>query len=134
MPENIGFMERGHQTLFFNDWVIPDFVNSTDSRSKYCYISGPSFAIHDKEFFIFGWIRADSPNTLSIGLREKSEDYAEITINNLSFSLVSNDGSELDIVLVENLTLQIHSKRIATIEKSSLNTNFLPNGELRIRC
>jgi hypothetical protein len=134
MPEKIGFMESGQQALPFNDLIIPDFINLIESSKKdICYFSGPNFFIQDKMFSISGSCDSMSPATVEIGLYEESDDQPLVTIDEVSFSLVSDDGSELNIGSKTNVFI-IGGTQVATFKKDSLSPKFLPNGELRIRC
>ncbi len=74
------------------------------------------------------------PGTVKIGLGEESVDQSLVTIDEVSFSLVSDDGSELKIGSKKKVVFKLFSDEIATFNIYSLQPNFLPNGELRIRC
>jgi hypothetical protein len=135
MPEKIGFMESGQQALLFNDLIISDFINLIHSSKRdTCFFSGPNFIIHDKMFFISEWSDSMFPGTVKIGLGEESVDQSLVTIDEVSFSLVSDDGSELKIGSKKKVVFKLFSDEIATFNIYSLQPNFLPNGELRIRC
>jgi hypothetical protein len=134
MPEKIGFMESGQQAMPFNDLIIPDFINLIQSfKADTFYFSGPNFILQDKQLSISGSCEPMSPGTVEIGLCKGLEDQPLIRIDKVSFSLVSDDGSEMKIGSKTNFIF-IGSTPIATFNIYSLQPNFLPNGELRIRC
>jgi hypothetical protein len=134
MPEKIGFMESGQQALPFNDLIIPDFKKLAYYKlSTFCFF-GPNFILQDKQLSISGSCEPMSHGTVEIGLYEDSGDQLLVTIDKVSFSLVSDDGSELNIGSKTKVAFIIISDEIATFNMYSLEPNFLPNGELRIRC
>jgi hypothetical protein len=130
MPTEVGSMVC--QSLFF-DWLIPDFLNWAKSKSAKDFFTGPDFIIHGKTFWI-GLYPNGSAASVKVLLGNHSEN--PLFVDRFSFSLVSDDGSELDIGSETEVTFKKKYLDVedATFQKTCLQPKFLPNGELCIRC
>jgi hypothetical protein len=136
MSKQLGSMVC-RQRVFLYDWVIPDFLKWTDSKSPSDFLIGPDFVVNGKAFYI-QLVPADIAASFRIWLIKKTE--GSINFDQLSFSLVSNDGQELEIgsqnkvTFNKSNTLLNSSQADGEFQKSYLHPKFLHNHTLCIRC
>ena len=123
--------------LYSYDWVIPEFVQWTNSRTN--YMVGPNFVIHDKTFYIqlVYSMSYDAPAAFRFWLINFSE--GPFLVDHFSFSLVGNDESELVIGSKTKTTFNEantynNAKADGEFHRTNLQPKFLHNRELHIRC
>jgi hypothetical protein len=124
------------QRVFLYDWVIPDFLQLADSIQT-DFLNGPDFFVNGKAFYIH-LLTSDFAASFRIWLIKKTE--GTINFDQLSFSLVSNDGRELEIGSQNKVTfnksniLLNASQADGIFQIPSLLSKFLHSHELHIRC
>ena len=133
--EEIGSMVC--EPVLFYDFVVPDFLNWSKDLSEYFW--WPEFHVKNKKFK-FGFY----PNNVTwtgevpIWLCCLSVTDPPIVLARFSLSLIGNDGSEKQICSKANVTFEgdylDDFEPDAKFAKANLDPDFLPNGELRIRC
>jgi hypothetical protein len=123
--------------VLYYDWVVPDFLNWSNSKLPKEFCLGPFFVIQNTKF-CFAWYpnySSMSTDNVQIWLRKESE--APITLARLAISLIGDDGSEKQICSKSNLDFKENylslSAPDAELTEYDLTPKFLLNGELRIR-
>ena len=106
------------------DWVVPDFLNSTGLVSY----KGPDFVVQNSTFTfkcratrgkVLIWIQCvkDLPTVF----------------DKISLNLVSKDGTEKHFCSATNSDIGA-DRPMFKLTEGDLTPDFLPNGELRVRC
>ena len=128
--EKLGSMVR--QPALSYDWVVPDFLNWTKTKTERDFVSGPDFVIQNKTFCF-----ECCPQTKTIRLRGQSPP---VTFTRFSFSLIGVDGLEKQMGsrtsdhFWASPGLPVVNVIVGRLFANDLTPNFLPNGDLRFRC